>query len=360
MKRFIVVVILLFLLGFIILQAAKDKVVRDLRQPIAESELSPTPTVIIDPNQKILTSVYVPYWALEDQENTTVYDQYIYFGIAPNRQGIATDDGYERVDNFNNLVPEGKETYLALRMVDSEINADILKDKVAQQRIISQTVAYANRHNFDGIVLDLEMSAIPFDSLIDQINTFSNDLSKAAKARNLQFTMTLYGDTFYRLRPFDVKALSQSTENFMLMAYDFHKSRSNPGPNFPLRGSEKYGYDMTKLADDITGYTAPQNVSVIFGMFGYDWEVDSSGKATGHGVPLTYEQIQAKFLNGCSYEPCEIQRDPLSAETTIIYTDEENQRHIVWFEDMQSVQEKQKYLRSRGITNFSFWAYSYF
>lgn len=360
MKRFIVVVALLFALGFIILQAAKEKVGRDLRQPIAETELSPTPTIVINPHQKVVTSVYVPYWALEDHENQTVYDQYIYFGITPNRQGIAMDDGYQRVDQFNQLVPSGKKRYLALRMVDSETNAAILKSTAIQQRIISQTITYAQINDFDGIVLDLEMSAIPFESLVDQISLFTKDLSKATKAKKLHFSMTLYGDTFYRLRPFDVKELAKNTDTFMLMAYDFHKSRSNPGPNFPLQGKETYGYDMTELANDIANYTQPENVSVIFGMFGYDWKVDSSGNAVAQGEPLTYEEIQANFLTSCKYEPCEIKRDKKSSETTVDYIDNTGQRHIVWFEDPISVQEKQTYLQSRGITNFSFWAYSYF
>lgn len=360
MKRFVLVVILLFGLAFIIIQAAKEKIGRDLRQPIVETQLSPTPTIVVDPNQKTTTSVYVPYWALNDTENTTEYDTYIYFGITPNGRGIATEEGYRRVDNFLSLVPDGKKKLLTLRMVDSDINADILKDKNVQQRIINQTVSYALQHDFDGVVLDLEMSAIPFASLITQITNFNKTLSDTVKSKNLSFTMTLYGDTFYRVRPFDVKELSKNTDTFMLMAYDFHKSRSNPGPNFPLRGSEKYGYDMTKLADDIVGYTEPQNVSVIFGMFGYDWQVDDIGKATAHGEPLTYEQIETKFLNDCSFKGCKITRDPLSTETTITYMDEYGQKHIVWFEDSTSVAEKQKYLRSRGITNFSFWAYSYF
>lgn len=360
MKRFIFVVLLLFLLGYIVLQAAKDKVGRDLRQPIAETKLTPTPTIVINPNQTSTTSVYVPYWSLIDDENTIMYDSYIYFGITPNRRGIAQEEGYSRVGSFNELVPSGKETHLALRMVDSEVNADILKDQAAQKRIITQTINFAKANNFDGIVLDLEMSAIPFDSLVDQITAFSSTLAKEVKANNLSYAMTLYGDTFYRVRPFDVKELTKSTDSFMLMAYDFHKSRSNPGPNFPLRGNDTFGYDMTKLADDISTYTAPENVHVIFGMFGYDWEVDNDGKATAQGKPLTYEQIQEKFLNGCDFSPCEIKRDQVSSETKISYTDESGQKHIVWFEDMKSVEEKQKYLRSRGIVQYSFWAYSYF
>ncbi len=359
MKRFIAVVLLLFALGFVVIQAARVKIGKDLAQPVSETVLSPTPSIPINPNQKTVTSVFVPYWAIGD-EIYTGYDQYLYFGITPNAKGIAQEDGARRIDDFKEKVPSGKNMLLVLRMVDSETNADILKDKNAQARIIDQSISFARQNGFSGVVLDLEMSAIPFDSLVNQISTFSNAFATKTKSANLTFTMALYGDTFYRLRPFDVKALSEANNNFMLMAYDFHKSRSNPGPNFPLQGKETYGYDMTKLADDILQYSPSKNVTIIFGMFGYDWEVDNSGKAVSQGDPLTYKEIEEKFLNTCNYTDCKIKRDQQSSETKITYTDAQGQKHIVWFEDMTSVRQKQQYLRTRGITSFSFWAYSYF
>jgi len=53
-------------------------------------------------------------------------------------------------------------------------------------------------------------------------------------------------------------------------------------------------------------------------------------------------------------------RDVLSAETVIHYTDDAHQKHVVWFEDMQSINIKEQMLRKKGIENFSFWANSYF
>jgi spore germination protein YaaH len=50
----------------------------------------------------------------------------------------------------------------------------------------------------------------------------------------------------------------------------------------------------------------------------------------------------------------------VSAETVIHYTDDTGQKHIVWFEDMQSVNTKEQFLRKKGIGNFAFWANSYF
>jgi spore germination protein YaaH len=55
-----------------------------------------------------------------------------------------------------------------------------------------------------------------------------------------------------------------------------------------------------------------------------------------------------------------ITRDPKSAETKITYTDADKKQHVVWFEDMESVAAKEAYLKTRGISKVSFWAYSYF
>lgn len=114
------------------------------------------------------------------------------------------------------------------------------------------------------------------------------------------------------------------------------------------------------MTDDFLQAVPNQKLGVIFGLFGYDWPVDDQGAAVSQGIPLTDLQIQNKFLKNCTYKDCQIKRDPLSAETVIHYTDATNQKHIVWFEDAQSVATKEQFLRKKGIGNFSFWANSYF
>jgi spore germination protein len=157
-----------------------------------------------------------------------------------------------------------------------------------------------------------------------------------------------------------VKELSHNADDFLVMAYDFSKSRSNPGPNFPLNGKEVYGYDMSRMVDDFLKFLPPDKTTVVFGLFGYDWTVDDKGNALSQGESKTYSQIQKEFLSDCLHKDCDIKRKNDSVETEITYTDDDSKKHIVWFEDMDSVKKKQKYLQQRGINNFSFWAYSYF
>ena len=147
----------------------------------------------------------------------------------------------------------------------------------------------------------------------------------------------------------------------MVMAYDFHKAGGgSPGPNFPLAGKETYGYDLQKMTDDFLQFVPAQKLAIIFGLFGYDWTVDKQNSAVGVGIPLTTKEIQQKFLTSCSYTNCHIQKDPQSAETKITYMDNQQKNHIVWFEDLHSVWQKQQALKQKGITSFSYWAYSYF
>ncbi len=359
MKRLFVIILIIFVSVFLLFRVVREKVGHDLAQPVYQPTMPPSPTIVIDQLHTTRNSLFVPDWTLNSIKGN--YDQYIYFSLTPSSAGITlTSLENKNIDAFLATVPQGKQTLLTLAMQNPDITSEILQQKALQQKVISQTVSLAKTKGFSGVVLDLEMSGIPFGSLIDEINNFTQAFDAYAKNNHLQFDITLYGDTFYRLRPFDVKTIAAHSDQVMIMAYDFHKARSNPGPNFPLYGQNIYGYDMTKMADDFLQAVPNQKLSVIFGLFGYDWPVNNQGKAIGQGQPLTDLQIQNKFLNGCPFKDCQIKRDPVSAETVIHYTDTNNQKHIVWFEDMQSIAAKEKYLRKRGIGNFAFWANSYF
>lgn len=364
MKRIglIIGIFLIFgFLGYYLLNFVKNKVRHDLSQPIAYPSVTAVPTHMIEKVDNVTTSLFVPYWTLKDDIQDDNYTTFIYFGVSPGDTGINDQEtGAKNVDEFSKAVPDGKKKLLTLRMIDTQKNFAILKDSAKQKKIIDQTVTFAKEHDFDGVVLDLELSAIPFDSLIKQINTFTSQFSTQAKKNNLTFSIAIYGDTFYRIRPFDVKTIAGNVDQVYVMAYDLHKSNGNPGPNFPLDGKELYGYTVAKMADDFLQFVPPKKMTVILGFFGYDWVVDAQGKAVEQGQPITYHEIQQKFLSNCQYVPCSIKRDTISSETEVRYTDEDGRHHIIWFEDPESAVAKQKYLKGRGISSFSFWANGYF
>jgi len=114
------------------------------------------------------------------------------------------------------------------------------------------------------------------------------------------------------------------------------------------------------MTDDFLRVMKAEKVTVIFGIFGYDWEVSEKGQALQQAKALTFSQIKQKFIDKCEFAKCVVVRDKEAGETQISYTDKGNKDHIVWFEDMESIKQKKEYLQQRGINSFSYWAYSYF
>lgn len=358
----VVILVLLFVISFTtVFLFIRNHTLRVLSEDVAIPVATVTPTPSLQAATKESRSLFVPYWTLEPQLDTTGYDTLLYFGITPDRGGInRKEPGYMSIAKFTAATSGNTTNHLVLRMVDSEMNFAVLEDKKLAQRVIFDTIKIAKEQGFDGVVLDLEVLAIPFDSVVKNITTFITVFSNEAKKQHVQFGMTLYGDTFYRLRPFDVREIVKHTDYVMIMAYDFHKSRGNPGPNFPLSGKEQYGYDYRNMISQFVEHEQPVNLVVIFGMFGYDWTVDEKGTPITYGTPLTQHQIRERFFPECKFTSCKTQRDSASGEMNITYTDNQNKRHSVWFEDDMSVKAKQKFLKTQGINNFSFWAYSYF
>jgi spore germination protein YaaH len=145
----------------------------------------------------------------------------------------------------------------------------------------------------------------------------------------------------------------------MIMAYDLHKARGEPGPNFPLRGRETYGYDLESLVSDMSG-VPPEKLTVIYGMYGYDWTVDEKKRPFRQAKSVTLAQVKKNYIDQCAAINCVTTRDKSAAENEIDFVDKQAQYHVIWFEDMESSKQKTVFLNQKGIGSIAFWAYGYF
>lgn len=350
-RKLFVFGILLGVLTFFIFTRSEKK---NNLPSISHNKITVQPAVTFSSVKK--TTIFVPYWSLEEKSPTkSEYDRSIYFGVTPTENGLNREEpGYQNIAKYNELFSTGQRL-LAVRMTDSDLSLKILADKTAQDEIISETIKTALENNFSGITLDLELFSLFNKNVPEQINSFASGFYRASKQNNLYFAQTIYGDAFYRHRPYDVKSISDQADEIMIMAYDFSKSKGEPGPNFPLEGNEKYGYDIKAMIRDFLAVVPREKLSVIFGMYGYDWTVDDKKRPVKPAEVLTDNQIQQKYLDRCNNKNCKSTRDNFSQETNIV-----SQNHIVWFEDLKSAQVKQDYLQSQGIGSFAFWAFGYF
>jgi len=314
-------------------------------------------------------AVFIPYWAdfKKGDKDLSSRDRLIYFGIAINPQGIDKHDlGFRRLNRFKKIARDNKQ-WLVLRMTDDKLNQQILADQNNWSKINSQVVNFAKENNFQGLVLDLEPKGIAFDGTVAVIDAFVANLHRLSKERDLPLAVLVYGDLFFRRRPFNLKNIAANSEEIMVMAYDLHKSRGEPGPNFPLYGREKYGYDLEKMTVDFLRFVPADKLTVVFGMYGYDWSVDEKKRPLKKARAKTLNKIRQELLNDCQWQDCVVKNDRLSRETEINYLKPKIvdgvrnlSLHIVWFEDEKSVAVKSKFLETRGIFSFARWAWGYY
>ncbi len=306
------------------------------------------------------TSLFVPSWSLDGSALPDNYNRYIYFGVTGGTGGIITEDeGYQSISDFLSIVPENSKKFLTVKMTNSQTNLAVLQNKDAQKAIMDESIQLAKENKFDGIVFDFELFSL-FDTVIPDMNSFVSDYYSLAKESNLSFALTIYGDRFYRKRPYDMKFLGSHSDEIMIMAYDFSKSNGEPGPNFPLKGREKFGYDMELMLSDFTDHVPPEKLTVLFGMYGYDWVVDEKKRPVRPATAQTLNQIHKKYLDSCGKTNCVPFRDAKAKENEMDYVDPGSAYHIIWFEDEQSAKEKTETIRGEGIGSIGYWAFGYF
>lgn len=312
------------------------------------------------PIREMNSSLFVPYWnASVDLSSALSYDTFIYFGIGVNEDGsIKKDQGWEALDSFAQSTI-GKRRLLTIRMLDSDINHKILENTVLQDNLIREVTPILVENGFDGVVLDLEMSALPLSDISNNISLFIQRLYKEFAKEQKYFAVTIYGDVYYRSRPYDVKTIAESVDEIMIMVYDFHKSRGEPGPNFPFSDRAKYGYDFQAMLEDFKNQVPAEKLSVIMGMYGYDWALGPQGKPLKAARALPLTDIRELTEPNCDLTSCQIIKNKETKETKVTYVDEENYRHELWFEDEDSVEIKKGYLQEQGIGKVGYWVYGY-
>ena len=317
-------------------------------------KISPT----VRPSTISNTMLFVPYWTLTNGVDKN-YSEYIYFGITPGAIGInRAEPGYKNIPLFLQTVPGNAQKLLGVRMTNTVDNETILQNEIMQKKITTDTVQIAKENGFDGVVLDFEYNAFSFDSVIQSVSTFSERFASAIKDEKLVFYQTIYGDTYYRGRPYKVNVLAKNADKILVMAYDFHKANGDPGPNFPLEAGDE-GYSFHEMISNFTKDVPVSKLTVIFGMFGYDWKISDKGNSMGQADSLSTNEILQKFITTCAYKKCVVVSNP-SLEKKVNYVDNAGQKHEVWFEDRNSLSRKEALLQKNGISSEGFWANGYF
>lgn len=257
-----------------------------------------------------------------------------------------TTDSY---GNISGLVPTNQITYAnsnnikTLAMItnnfDGSIAQTLLESSINRQTLINNILTALKANNYKGVNVDLE-GVYYYDR--SYLTTFMNELYTSLHSQGFYVTMAVPAKTSDSPTAswngaYDYAALSNYSDQIVLMTYDEHYPGGTPGPIASI------GWVQNVIKYAIT--VIPQGKLLLgTAAYGYDW---SSNGTKAYGISSIY--------NLASTYGATILWDSVSQSPYFTYTDNAGISHTVWFENAQSLNYKLDLVNSYNLSGIAIW-----
>lgn len=211
-----------------------------------------------------------------------------------------------------------------------------------RQEVVDSLLDLVERKDYDGIHIDFEALNASDRQIV---NDFMKRLSEAFRPRGLIVSQaiiprvsdssTLWGGAY------DLKELAKYNDYIVLMAYDHTPiGATNPGPVAPL-------WWVRQVLSYSTSQASSSQLILGVPFYGYDWDESNSPPATA--VSHTEAMELAKRDGATSGYSAEEQ------SPWIRYTDDEGNKHEIWFENSYSLEAKLQAAMEFDMAGFAAW-----
>jgi len=318
-------------------------------------------TVTGKPSKEILG--FFPYWMMEnwDQVNLGSLTSISLFGLEVNgngevitrREDGVIDPGWEMWQNPNleNLINKARrnnqKVYLTVKSFNNDNIEALSNSDEAQQKFVANVSYLINSRNLDGVNIDFEPTRGFDQSTRDGFTRLIKNLSVELRKQNpnAHLSVDTYLVTGSEQGLFDLPKLAEDIDAFVIMGYDMHSHRTDPGPLAAMGGNTNViGYVQNYLEK-----VAPSKLILAVPYYGYDW-------------PVTKDQAEAKAL------PYAIIADSIKNSNitwdentnTPSYSYEENGvQRVVHFDSIRSLGIKYDFIKDKDLKGVGIWALGY-
>jgi spore germination protein len=292
---------------------------------------------------------YWPYWG--DDLDTVAWDQLSHiaiFGVVLESDGSLSGTG-----NWTAVAAQAVElgrryevkVHLCLIGFEDDVHAAVFPSESRRRRTIEELVALVDAYGADGVNVDIEGLD---NDLKDDFTTFIQELNAEVGELYLATPAVDWSAAY------DYDELAAASDGLFIMAYGYHYSSSDPGPNSPLHGGDPWSDRAIDWSvDDYRDNGTPDDKIIVgLPLYGRSWPTtDTSvpGDATGEGSSVTWVSAIAQ---GEQYGR------HWDAVTSTPYTFPDG-THQLWYDDHQSLEDKIGWSVEQGLQGVGFWALTY-
>ncbi|GAW27440.1 peptidoglycan-binding protein [Carboxydocella sp. ULO1] len=222
---------------------------------------------------------------------------------------------------------------------DKNLARAVLTDPAKRQRLISQLVNEVQNRGYLGVNLDVE-GIYPADA--PHYLAFLGELKQQLGAKGLLTVVSIPAKTRDDTTSswsggYDYAAIGQRADLVQIMTYDEHWIGGPAGPIASYPWTEQVvKYAVSKMPAS----------KILLGLatYGYDW--------VGTGArSVTYPQAVAR----AAQYGVKVNWDATALESWFTYTDEQGQKHEVWFENVESNARRLVLVKQYGLAGAGIW-----
>lgn len=221
----------------------------------------------------------------------------------------------------------------------------VVTDEEKTSRLLDQLVQIMLEKGYGGIDIDFEYILAEDRDLFTQFvertveimheNGFSVSVALAPKTSADQKGLLYEGK--------DYEALGRTADEVLLMTYEWGYKYGPPMAVAPLNMVRRVvEYAVTEID--------PAKINLGIPNYGYDWPLPFVRGETEARTIGNVEAVQIAIRYGV-----EIQFDETAQSPYFYYTDESGTEHVVWFEDVRSLQKKYDLLPEYGLKGIGVW-----
>ena len=223
---------------------------------------------------------------------------------------------------------------------DRKLAASLLGSPKARAKLIENLLSELHSHSFSGVNVDIEN--IPLEQRENYV-LFLSELKEALSSKGYTLVASVPAKTHDDPNSswsgaFDYRAVGQVADLVQLMTYDEHWIGGEPGPIASIGWVEevlKYAVQNIPSHKILLGIAA----------YGYRW----SGNGT-YGVISARDMQRLLQTRGDQFL-----WDPESQTPFYEYTDQDQVKHVIWFENARSVAFKLDLVKEYSIAGVALW-----
>lgn len=220
----------------------------------------------------------------------------------------------------------------------------IVEDEIPQENLINQLLHTIQEKGYQGVDVDFEyILAEDRENYVNFIKNLRRTLEPEGYQVSVALAPKIANDQVGLLyEGIDYKGLGESANFVFLMTYEWGYKYGPPMAIAPLpQVKQVLDYAVSEI----------DRGKIILGIpnYGYDWPLPYERGITEAQTIGNVEAIQIALENHAV-----IQWDE-KAKSPFFYYTQEKIEHIVWFEDIRSVQEKIKLAADYGINGVGYW-----